>query len=122
MSHTGIRLKITIGNDAILDADSDWLHMNAIMAGALHMPDTMAELMSEQAPPQYDWVEIGQLHAPGVVPIQIWVQPANLPDDYPDDEAAGVDCCDNYISETDANCELPAGHDGPHYSAIEWGP
>lgn len=133
MSHTGIRLKITAGSAVLLEGDSDWLHMNAIMSGALHMPDTMAELMTDQDPPKYDWVEVAQLIGG---PIQIWIQPCDLADEYPDDEAmiagmaarievleaAAADCCDDYISETDANCELPAGHDGSHYSAIEWGP
>ena len=76
-SHTGIRLKITIpSGQSILEADSDWLHMNAIMNGALHMPDTMAELMTDQAP-EYDWVEVWRLIGG---PIQIWIQPAMLSD------------------------------------------
>jgi hypothetical protein len=42
--------------------------------------------------------------------------------DHPDDEAAGVDCCDNHMMRATSWCELPAGHDGPHHSVIEWGP
>jgi hypothetical protein len=82
MSHTGIRLRITAAGQTILEGDSDWLHMNAIMASA---GEIFADLMAGQdpAPIEYGWVEVGQIIGG---PIQIWVQPVNLPDEYPDDE------------------------------------
>lgn len=119
MTHTGIRLKITVPGGTILDADSDWLHMNALMHGAQHFPESMAELMSSEPPAEFDWVEVAQLVGG---PIQIWIQPANLADEHPDDEGDGEDFCQNDFIDASVVCELRAGHAGPHYGTLEWGP
>ena len=115
MSHTGIRLKISVPGAVpggiILEADSDWLHLNAIMAGAQHYP-TMAELMSNETVPSYDWVQVGTV----IGTMEIWIQPVSLPDDYPDDQAEEDDqaeaepqscgcCC--------SNCSGCLGSSGP---------
>lgn len=93
MTHTGIRLKVTVPDHAgdqqpILLADSDWLHMNAIMQGG--PPDLTPEMVFEGKPPEYPWVPIlrqAKQESGLVVPgIEIWIQAVNLADSYPDDE------------------------------------
>lgn len=124
MTHTGIRLKITVPGGTILDADSDWLHMNALMhAGG----EIFAGLMAGQdpAPIEHPWVEVAQLVGG---PIQIWIQPVNLADEHPDDEDQ-AEPEDEHAGECGALdwlalglppparpiwCHAPAGHDGEH--------
>lgn len=81
MSHTGIRLRLNVpGAGVILEGDSDWLHLNALMAEG--PPEiSMAQLAQDYAAPEPRW------HQAGVVMghVEIWVQPVMLPDSYPDD-------------------------------------
>ena len=81
MSHTGIRIRITIpGAGTVLEGDSDFLHMAARFAMA-----DVGELALD-AP-----LSTGELpwHQAGTIiggPIEIWLQSCELPDEYPDDE------------------------------------
>jgi hypothetical protein len=79
-THTGIRLRLVIGGQPILDGDSDWLHMAAIFAGEPDTAESPAVMAS--TPGERPWHQMAVIMGG---PIEVWVQAVNLPDEYPDD-------------------------------------
>lgn len=81
MSHTGIRLRITLNGQPVLDGDSDFLHMCAVLANGL--PEmTVADVTAAADHKMHQW--FGHQCQGGF--LEIGIQPVNLPDEYPDDE------------------------------------
>lgn len=130
MSHTGIRLRVVLaGLGPVLEGDSDWLHMAAVFAGGLEVPD-VGQVLAGQLP-AYQW------HQVMGGPVEIWVQPVMLPDDYPDDEEeydmerenSGPYCNDKSFVVTQGAgfsvyCHLDAGHPVPYHESpdFRWRP
>ena len=85
MSHTGIRIRINLPNGAaLLEADSDWLHIKARMAMLDAGEITFDQLLV--GTPIEAWHQIMG------GPLEIWIQPVMLADtaeiepaEYPDD-------------------------------------
>lgn len=82
MSHTGIRVRVNLaGAGTILEADSDWLHMRALEALIGDGEVDVAELLSGSAGSKWHQIMGG--------PVEIWIQPVELADEYADDEDPG---------------------------------
>jgi hypothetical protein len=79
MSHTGIRIRILIpGVGPVLEGDSDFLHMTARLA-SYELGEADLEAVASEMP----WAKAGTIIGG---PVEIWIQPCELPDEYPDDD------------------------------------
>lgn len=93
--HTGIRLRIDLpGAGTIMQADSDWLHMTALLRGCedqgIGIGDVLLAKPGEQLQPGQGWIatgdgSVGPWHQVMGGGIEVWVQPVMLTSTHADD-------------------------------------